>query len=97
MVETFEKWICLRALKWVTKGQGLFTFHVLLERLGQVEALLHIVVTWTLGVNVSDAAVTSVYSAVLLQSLGKREEQRSRDVIERKTLSTRNINHPLCH
>lgn len=61
---------------WVTEGQRHFASCVLLERLGQVEALLHVVVSWTLGINVSDAAVASVYSAVLLQSLDKKRTEK---------------------
>lgn len=42
---------------------------VLLERLGQIEALLHVVVVGGGGVDVPDAAVASVHPTVLLQSL----------------------------
>lgn len=96
---TFKKLIRLHAPKWVSGGQGRFSFRILLERLGQVEALLYVIVAWTLGVNVPDAAVTSIYSAVLLQSLEERgETRRTRwGVSERKTLSTCNINRHLCH
>jgi len=48
---------------------------VLLERLGQVEALLHVVVVGRRGVHVSDAAVASFYFTVLLQSLRGGSEE----------------------
>lgn len=77
--------------------KGDFALRILLERLRQVEALLHVIVAWTLGVNVSDAAVASIDSAVLLQSLDRREEPTGRELRETKTLSTCDINHPRCH
>lgn len=52
---------------------------VLLECLGQVEALLHVVVVGSRSVDVSDAAVASFYFTVLLQSLnvGGRETRKT--------------------
>lgn len=70
------------------KCERVFSLCVLLERLGQVEALLHVVVVGTLSVDVSDAAVASFYSTVLLQRLTEGQE-------ERKTSVTGNINQAL--
>lgn len=80
MVEmAVEKWISPHARKVdFVRARTFHILRILLERLCQVEALLHIIVGRTLGVNVSDAAVTSVYSAVLLQSLDKTKERRRR-------------------
>lgn len=48
---------------------------VLLERLGQIEALLHVVVVGGGGVDVPDAAVASLHFTMLLQSLKERERE----------------------
>lgn len=48
---------------------------VLLERLSQVEALLHVVVVGSGSVDVPNAAVASLHFTVLLQSL-KESAQR---------------------
>lgn len=52
---------------------------VLLECLGQVEALLHVVMVGSWSVDVSDATVASFYFTVLLQSLkvGGRETRKT--------------------
>lgn len=49
---------------------------VLLECLGQIEALLHVIVVGGGGVDVPDAAVASLHFTVLLQSLKERERER---------------------
>lgn len=52
-----------------------FRTGVLLERLGQIEALLHVVVVGGGGVDVPDAAVASLHFTMLLQSLKERERE----------------------
>lgn len=49
----------------------MFSLCVLLECLGQVEALLYIVVVGSWRVDVSDAAVASFYFTMLLQGLNE--------------------------
>lgn len=55
------------------KGASTETFAacVLLERLCQIEALLHVVVAGSRGVDIPDAAVASLHFTVLLQGLGE--------------------------
>lgn len=66
----------------IIRGQK---WRVLLERLGQVEALLHVVVVWRWSVDISDAAVASVDSTVLLQGLNERRWWRRTARRERET------------
>lgn len=53
-----------------------FVITDLLQSLCKEKTLLHVVMGWDRGVNISDARKTSLYSAVFFQSLRKEKKSQ---------------------
>lgn len=53
-----------------------FVIPDLLQSLCKEKTLLHVVMGWDRGVNISDARKTSLYSAVFFQSLRKEKKSQ---------------------